>query len=351
LQGTDPFLQGTIVVRKLDDQTIGESAHCCLYNESNESHCKFLWGFAMPDDLSLIDVKLLRLFDLLYSTRSVTRSAQRLGQSQPTVSIWLARLRSLLKDPLFVRVPSGMQPTPRADALIGTCREALDLIRRLSASEAHFDAALAARTFRICMIDASHVTMLPRLFSKVASIAPNVRLEAILIDRSAAKQLESGDADLSIGFLPELEAGFYEQTLFTQDWVCLVGPNHPRIRNTLSLASYRREDHVTTAAGFAQERLDATLKGSGVSRRVRLQLPGFLGLAAIVTDTELVATLPHQIGAALARNAGLRIFPCPVKVPSYPVKQYWHARYHHDVANRWLRSLCTDLFQNIGKDP
>ena len=67
-----------------------------------------------------IDVRLLRMFDLIYSTRSVTRAAEQLGQKQPTISIWLAKLRRQLDDPLFVRTPGGMQPMPRADALIVT---------------------------------------------------------------------------------------------------------------------------------------------------------------------------------------------------------------------------------------
>lgn len=65
------------------------------------------------DDVDeLPDVRLLQLFDVLYETGSVTRSAQRLGLSQPTASIHLARLRSDLQDQLFVRTPGGMAPTP-----------------------------------------------------------------------------------------------------------------------------------------------------------------------------------------------------------------------------------------------
>ena len=62
----------------------------------------------------LLEANLLQLFDLLYSTRSVTRAAEQLGLAQPTVSIWLGKLREQLGDPLFVRTPSGMQPTPVA---------------------------------------------------------------------------------------------------------------------------------------------------------------------------------------------------------------------------------------------
>ena len=70
-----------------------------------------------PDE-DLIEPRMLRLLDLLYRTRSVTQSAAALGQSQSTVSIWLGKLRRQLNDLLFVRTPTGMQPTPRADALI-----------------------------------------------------------------------------------------------------------------------------------------------------------------------------------------------------------------------------------------
>ncbi len=59
-------------------------------------------------DATLIDVKLLRLLDLLYDTRSVTRCAELLEQSQPTISIWLSRLRRELHDPLFVRSAEGI---------------------------------------------------------------------------------------------------------------------------------------------------------------------------------------------------------------------------------------------------
>ena len=126
--------------------------------------------------LALLDLKLLQLFDVLYQTRSVTRAAERLGLSQPTVSIWLARLRTMLHDPLFVRTPAGMQPTPRADALIGIAREALEALRRISEWQPEFVPGTARRRFRVCMTDASHVTLLPPLLAHVRAVAPGVAL-------------------------------------------------------------------------------------------------------------------------------------------------------------------------------
>jgi len=300
-----------------------------------------------PDthDAALLDAKLLRLFDVLYTTGSVTRSAEILGQSQPTVSIWLQRLRQDLRDPLFVRGPNGMQPTPRADALIGTARQALEALRRLSAWQSSFDPATARRRFRICMTDASHVTLLPAIFSHVRDIAPGVRIEAAQINADTGRALQSGEADLALGFIPDLESGYFQQALFPQDWVCLANRAHPRVGETLSLEEFQAESHVVIAAGTGHQLLTAAVRGLKLDHRIALELPGFLGLPAIIGTTDLIATLPRHIGETLAGFYDLRVLACPVEIPGFTVKQHWHARYHHDEANRWLREVCAELFQ------
>ncbi|SDM89315.1 DNA-binding transcriptional regulator, LysR family [Polaromonas sp. JS666] len=292
----------------------------------------------------MVDTNLLRLFDLLYSTNSVTRSAELLGLSQPTVSIWLVKLRKQFNDPLFVRTTEGMQPTPRAEALVGIVRAALESLRQLSESEPVFHPASAVRTFRICMTDASHITLLPLLLSHVRALAPGIRLDAARIDADMPRALQAGDADIAIGLIPQLEAGFYQQTLFTQDWVCLANAGHPRIGDTLSLDQYADESHILIGSGTGSILLGDALKRQKIERKVLLELPGFLGLSAILSSTDLIATLPRQIGETLARMAGLRVLACPVAIPSFTVKQHWHARYHHDAANRWLRGVCANLF-------
>jgi DNA-binding transcriptional LysR family regulator len=78
---------------------------------------------------------------------------------------------------------------------------------------------------------------------------------------------------------------------------------------------------------------------------VMLELPGFLGLGAIVASTDLIATLPRQIGEALAASAGLAVHASPIAIAPFTVQQHWHARAHHDGANRWLRNVCEGLFQ------
>lgn len=298
-----------------------------------------------------IDVKLLKLFDEIHRTRSVSRAAEALGQSQPTVSIWLARLREQLRDPLFVRTRGGMQPPPRADQLIDRVRQALEILNALAGGDPPFDPLTARRSFRICMTDASHITILPRLLAHTRAAAPGVRLEAENIGDETGPNLESGRADLAIGFIPDLEAGFYQQTLYAQDFVCLMSARHPRVGETLTLREYRAEPHVSILSRSGYSVIDAALKAQNVSRQVRLELPGFLALATILSTSDLIATVPRMIGETLARIGALRLCPCPVKIAPFLVKQHWHARYHNDPGSRWLRSVCSQLFARATRVP
>lgn len=294
---------------------------------------------------ALPEPKLLQLFDVLYQCRSVTRAAEQLGQSQPTISIWLARLREQLNDPLFVRTPGGMAPTPRADQLIGPCREVLESLRRLTAWEPQFIATTAQRRFRLCVSDASHITLLPSILNHLRSHAPGIRLEAARIDGNTESALESGEADLAIGFVPWLGGGMYQQVLFEQDWVCLSNPQHPRLGDGMSLERYRAEGHVQISFGTGQKLLEAGLARAGIERRIMLELPAFLGLGKIIGTTDLLGTLPRHIGQTLADMHGLQVHDCPFEVEGFTVKQHWHARYHQDNGNRWLREVVRGLFQ------
>lgn len=297
------------------------------------------------------DARMLVLFDAIYRTQSMTRAADRLDMSQPTASIWLSKLRRQWHDPLFVRTSAGMQPTPRADALIGPAREALALLRGLSGGAPAFDPGSAQRSFRICMTDASHITLLPRLLAHVRAVAPTVRLHVVNISATTAHQLETGEADLALGFIPGLEAGFHEQRLYTQDFICLVSAQHPRIGAVFTARAYKEEAHIGILSSTSYPMLQSALKRQGIDRRVQLELPGFLGLAAIVFSTDLIATVPRTIGETLARMGSIRVFPCPVRIPTFTVKQYWHARYHHDPGLRWLRGVCAQLFTRTEPRP
>src|SRR5215510_6748291 len=97
-----------------------------------------------------IDLNLLRVLDVLLEERGVTRAAARLGMTQSAVSHALSRLRDQLGDPLFVRTPAGMIPTPRAERLSAPLRAALEGMERALEDRTHaFEAKTAKKRFVI----------------------------------------------------------------------------------------------------------------------------------------------------------------------------------------------------------
>lgn len=292
-----------------------------------------------------MDLKLLAVFDEVYKTRNVSRAGENLGMPQSSVSIALSRLRAHFGDPLFVRTSEGMQPTPHAVALVGEIRQALEILRKVTRQRAVFDAAQATRVFRVCMTDITHLALLPALMIRLGAVAPSVRVEITHISNETPRMLESGDADLAVGYMPALEAGFYQQKLFDQRFACVVQRGHPRVRARLTQSAFRREKHVlVTAAGTGHDLVEHELSRLGVRRNVVLHLPNFLGIGALVASTDLMITVPQRVAATLLRIADVKSFAPPFELPRFEIKQHWHERYQQDPANRWLRSVISDLF-------
>jgi DNA-binding transcriptional LysR family regulator len=291
-----------------------------------------------------IDIRLLRVFDEICRTRSVTAAADALDLAQPAVSVALAKLRHHFGNPLFVRTSNGMEPTPFSEGLVQPVREVLAALDQVLGYRSEFDPATAQRTFRICMTDISQLVLLPRLWEILRLPAPGICIEIIPMSADAARLLESGEADLAIGFMPQIEAGFHQQTLFVQSFVCLVGRRHPRIGETLDRAQFEAEDHaVISSSGSAPALLESEIARQGIRRRVALKSPSFLAAAFVVEHTDLLLTIPRLLGEILEGRGNYRIFPTPFTLPDYQVKQHWHERFHHDPGNLWIRRLVSQL--------
>ena len=294
--------------------------------------------------MDALDFRLLSVFDEIYKTRSVTAAALALDLGQPAVSVALAKLRHQLGDPLFVRTSSGMEPTPFGEGLVRPVRAVLEALDLVHGHRNEFAPATSERSFRICMTDISQLVLLPKLWESLRRSAPGIRIEIFPLSSDTAQLLESGQADLSLGFMPQLEAGFYQQVLFRQHFVCMVGAGHPRIKESLTLAHYEAEDHVViSASGSAPLIIDREIERQGIKRRMALKIPSFLGAALLVEHTEHLVTIPSRLGDVLQGRGAFRIFAVPFNLPSYEVKQYWHERYHQDPGSRWLRGVISEL--------
>lgn len=298
--------------------------------------------------MSELDLRHLRIFVALYSFKNVTRASEAVGLSQSSVSVVLAQLREHYGDPLFVRTSGGMQPTPRAELLMPMLRQALQLLDQSLVRAVEFNPAEITRSFRICMTDVGQMTLLPRLLSKVHQLAPNISLDVSNLSHETARQLETGEVDLAMGFTVDIKAGFYQQKLFDEGFACIVARDHPRIGDRMTLAQMKQEKHVKVMlSATAHSIVDVLLERKGLHRVFAINTPTFLSLGRMVANSTLVAIVPLRLGAIFAAEGGVKIVSLPVTFPFYSVKQYWHDRYHRDPGNVWLRSLAYETASNL----
>ena len=197
-----------------------------------------------------------------------------------------------------------------------------------------------------CALPICHLNLLPTLLQYLRVHAPSVRLNVVPIGGQTAGMMSSGDIDLAIGFIPQLEAGFYQQTLFKQQYVALIRADHPRIQGQeLSLEAYLQELHVDVIAnGTGHYIIETEMHKQGISREVVIKLPSYLGIGLMIQETELIATVPERLSNLLLSRGNLKMLDLPFQLPTYSVKQHWHERMHGNPANQWLRQTCFQLF-------
>jgi DNA-binding transcriptional LysR family regulator len=295
--------------------------------------------------MAKLDLDWLSVFVEIYKTQSVSRAAQALGMEQASASMVLTKLRRHYDDPLFCRTSAGMAPTPRAQTIYPDLLEALVRLEKARGASGAFMPQQATREFRICMTDISEIVLLPKLINHLQTTAPGLVIEAEKISPDSRARLESGTVDLAVGFMPDLEAGFYQQALFAQNFVCLASSTHPRIGARLTRKAFSSEGHILVmSSGTGHSIVDKVLAKNKVARRVVLRVPSFLGVARIVAQTELLVIVPRQLGHALAAQESVKVLEPPLPLPTYKVKQHWHERFNLDAGNIWLRSTMADLF-------
>ncbi|HEY5806958.1 MAG TPA: LysR family transcriptional regulator [Povalibacter sp.] len=298
-------------------------------------------------DITEIDLNLLVVFDALLRTRSVTNAARQLGMSQPATSFALNRLRKMFGDPLFVRTSRGIHPTPFSEGLAAPLEAIIDRIRSDLLQQPTFDPATVQRSVVFNMQDIGELVFLPRILDRLSALAPGLQLRTVNLPiAQLAPALRTGEVDLAVGHFPELAgAELFQQRLFTHAFVCIVRSDYPTVGDELTRKQFLEGRHaVVYPAGHLNDSLETELQQQGLTRRVSVRIEHFLAVPTMLEGSDLIFTVPYAIGASLARLAAIKLVKPPFKAKPRVVRQHWHSRFQHDVANRWLRGVVADLF-------
>jgi DNA-binding transcriptional LysR family regulator len=293
-----------------------------------------------------LDLNLALVLHALLAERSVSRAAKRLGLSQSATSHALSRLRSSLEDPLFVRVPHGIVPTPRAEALAESLAAGLALLEQSLLAPQRFEAASHSRRFRVAATDYVEFLLLPRFLGALASEAPGIDVWVRPYSDEALGALQRVDLDLVLGVVgPEASlTGLQTQQLISERLVCVVRDGHPLARGRLTLARFAAAKHVLIAPrGRPGGPIDDALAARGLERHIAVGVPHFLAAPHIVAETDLVLTVAERIAAAFATVLPLRILELPFDLPAVRGSMLWHDRLADDPAHSWFRQRLADM--------
>jgi DNA-binding transcriptional LysR family regulator len=293
-----------------------------------------------------LDLNLLRVLVALDAARNVSRAADLLGMSQSGFSTALARLREQFGDEMFIRAAGAMQPTSRAQRMLGPAREILLRVSEDILGKPVFEPTATATEFRLAMADVAEAIYLPQLLAHFAEHAPQVTVVTGLPAGDGLRQaMAAGEIDLAVGYFPDLETQqFFKQKLYMHTYACIARNGHP-MGPILTLDAYQRCGHAVAATpSRSTALLDKFLARKRIERKVVLKTPHHLALPGVVAGTDLIATVPMAVAGHLADAAPIQVFPLPFLPPRFAVQQHWHRAVHKDPRTQWLRAQVHALF-------
>lgn len=278
-------------------------------------------------DLTRFDLNLLVVMNVLLAERHVGRAGERLHLSQSATSHALRRLRTALGDPLFIRNPKGIEPTPLALELGPRIAALLKEIEGI-ASPRVFDPGKSERSFNIGATDHVVITALAPALARINAAAPGVVLHIEPVHRdSVAARLDLASLDLAIGSTSFTDFPHRIELipLFEERFVGIARQGHPGLRSrgrrhSMNLDTFASATHVLVSpTGEAVGIVDDVLASLGRQRRVAATSPSFIVVPFLVGGADMVAVIAERVAQKLAPAAGLVIFELPFEIRPWTV--------------------------------
>lgn len=293
-----------------------------------------------------IDLNLVIVFEAIFRCRNLTAAGREIGMTQSAMSHALSRLRAGFADPLFVRIPGGLKPTPVAEEVAPAFVEGLACIRD-GFDRRVFDPATSTRVFTIGMGGLGEATVLPRVVKQAHAQAPQVTFATREVAAAQlGNALADGILDMALGINERLGAGCREMAIAENVYACVARAGHPQVGTQLTLRQFRECRHLLvkqSASSYHGAVIERALRHKSVAARVAVEVASFQSVGPLIAQSDLLATVPIGLAHLLAKRWGLRVMQPPMTLPSYTLSLYWHERYHRDPGNIWLRALFSKL--------
>lgn len=288
--------------------------------------------------LQSFDLNLLKTFDSLMETRSVSLTAQQLSLTQPAVSNALARLRRLLDDPLLVRTKYGMEPTERALSLKTPVKEGLRQLEGAILPTSSFDHQSSNRRLTLAAPDFIAVKLLSRLMPRWKKIAPQVTINVRhLGPDTPEKGLEQSSVDLAVGRFFDVPSRFHRQPLRTEKLVCLLSSEPALGKNSLSLEEFLAFQFVWVSNSGRRGMVDHWLDRQNVQRDISVVVSTYTSGAMLVAESQYAMVIAGSYAEYFSQRLPLQVLPLEFDPGQFSIDMLWHPFTEGDMAQRWFR--------------
>lgn len=300
-------------------------------------------------NIGRVDLNLFVVFDTIYREGNLTRASETLHLSQPAVSHALARLRERFNDPLFERKGKMMQPTPLANAIIVRVREGLEKLESTLFEDLDFDPLLAQRTFTVATRDVFEAAAIPLMAGKMHTSAPGIKVSSVRIPRKdIASALIRGQVDFAADIHIPMPKEIKHHVIGKENMAVLVRPQNPILNGgekNWTLENYLKAKHVLVTSrreGTGVE--DYALSRLGKSRDIVVRCQHNYAGSRVVSETDLLLTLPRSYAELFASREGMVALPTPFRINAIEAHLYWHEKLDHDPAMIWFKNQMVDIF-------
>lgn len=291
-----------------------------------------------------LDYQQLRVFNTLLNERSVTKTAKRLGLTQPTVSAVLKKLRNEFDDPLFIRAQRGVTPTVKAELMATDIRQILDKIESLGA-DAVFDPQSESRQFSIVARDFSQVVIMAPFIEVLRRDYPKIRIAIHAMPMAeAVERMAGATVDLSISSIRYAPPHLQKHVILQEQYVCVVDPASNLARkDSLTAKDLEEHGHVSASAMslVVGDPVTDVFTSAGINRVVKVAVDGYLLVPRLLQGTEYIAVVPESL--VRCSLFPIKAFPMPIDFPQLVIALLWNQRVENEPGNRWLRDQIVTL--------
>lgn len=287
-----------------------------------------------------LDLNLLVALDAVLTERSISRAAEKLHLSQPTLSNALSRLRDYFNDDLLVQVGRKMELTPRAQVLQEAVRDVLVRIDTSIATQPEFDPAESDREFKLFVSDYTLQTLMPHALALARKQSKRLRFHLLPQADHPQRALERGEVDLLVIPKSYCSPEHPTEVVFEEEFNCVVWSDSRLARRPLSFEDYAAASHVVMQPPGGQPSFeDWFTQRFGISRRIEVTAFSFTAIPHLVIGTDLVATVHRRLALQSAKSLPLTLHAPPMPMPKMEQALQWHKYRTQDPGLRWLRGI------------